>query len=127
MEQENKKNALTFFLVTGLLRMSNGASLWSLLNELSANKDIRFFITFIHFRNMLVHSVGCKFNQELVQWYDSDCGIFQSQRNANFGHWLDFYLTQNQYKEKFSFFTVHVGEKSPGLSEHIFFNLGFVF
>lgn len=117
LEKENKKSALTFFLVTGLLRLSNGTMLLALLDELAENKNVLFFITLAHFKNRLFHSVGCKFSRELIQWFDSDCGIFQSQHKEDFGKWLDFYLKQNQYKDKFSFFTVQIGERTPRLMD----------
>ena len=112
-EEKNIKNALTFCFITGFVRLSNGAMLLSLLARLSENKDTYYFINFVHFRNRLSHAVGCKFIQNRIEWFDSDCGIFQSQHKERFGHWLDFYLETNHYKDKFSFFTVSVGERAP--------------
>ena len=119
LEKKNIKNTLTFFPVTGLLRLSHGAMLLALLDELSEQKNTRFFITFAHFRNRLFHSVGCKFNQDLIQWFDSDCGIFQNHHKENFGRWLDFYLTQNNYKDKFSFFTIQIAEHKPKITDKL--------
>lgn len=116
-EKMNKKSTLTFSLVTGLLRLSNGALILALLDELSENKNVCFLITFAHFKNRLFHSVGCKFSQELIQWFDADCGIFQSQQKENFHHWLDFYLKENQYSNKFSFFNVQIGKSAPKLTD----------
>lgn len=113
VEKENKKNALTFSLVTGLLRLSNGALILALLDELAENKNVCFLITFAHFKNRIFHSVGCKFSQECIQWFDADCGIFQSEQKESFPHWLDFYLKENQYTNKFSFFNVQIGKRDP--------------
>ncbi len=119
LEKHRKKIALTFFLVTGLRRLSNGVMLLALLDELSENKNVLFLITFAHFRHRHFHAVACKFSQELIQWFDSDCGIFQSQNKDNFSKWLDFYLKHNQYQDKFSFFTVHKGEPAPRLTDRL--------
>lgn len=115
VEKKKIKSSLTFFFVTGILRLSNGSMILSLLEELSGNKRACFLITFAHFRNRIFHSVGCKYSQELIQWFDSDCGIFQSQDKNKFGDWLDFYLKQNKYLNKFSFFNVQLGKSNPAL------------
>ena len=116
-EKANKKSTLTFSLVTGLLRLSNGGLILALLDELSENKNVCFLITFAHFKHRLFHSVGCKFSQELIQWFDADCGIFQSKQKENFHHWLDFYLKENRYTNKFSFFNVQIGQSAPELTD----------
>lgn len=117
IEKENKKCALTFSLVTGLMRLSNGTLILALLEELAEKQNACFLITFAHFRHRLFHAVGCKFSQNLIQWFDSDCGIFQSVQKDRFHHWLDFYLKENQYTTKFSFFNVKIGKTAAKITD----------
>jgi hypothetical protein len=119
LEKEKKKSELIFSLVAGLHRLTHGGMMLALLDELSNNKPSCFFITLVHFRSRLFHSIGCKHAPERIQWFDSDCGIFESYNKKAFASWLDFYLEKNKYKEKFSFFTVHVGERSRTLESTI--------
>ena len=100
------------------LAVFNGTLLLALLEELAGNKNVQFLITLTHFKNRLFHSVGCKFSRELIQWFDSDCGIFQSNHKEDFGRWLDFYLKENHYKDKFSFFAVNYIKNN--VSRHAF-------
>ncbi len=117
LEKEQKKTALTFFSVTRLVRLSTGTMLWALLNELASNKNALFLITFAHFKTRMFHAVGCKLSPNLLQWFDSDCGIFQNEDKEQCGAALDWYLTTNQYKEKFSFFSVQMAKRDPNVSD----------
>ena len=118
-EEERSQTALMFFLVSGPQWQIHGALMIALLDALSKNKPTLFFIKLVHLKKQLVHSVGCKYDLERIQWFDSDCGIFESHDKKKFVPWLDFYLEKNQYKEKFSFFSVYVAERSPTLGRMV--------